>query len=158
MSDIAWQVAGELIKKHCTVALAESCTGGWIAAQLVEYPGISASLLEGVVVYANEAKLRLGVKPETLQKYGAVSHQTARELALCVRQRAGADVGIGVTGIAGPGGGSREKPVGLVYIALAEKDGIQVDKCQFGGDRQQVRQAAVEHALGMLGHYLEEIG
>lgn len=157
MSDIAWKTAEELVQKGQTIALAESCTGGWIAAQLVEYPGVSAALLEGVVVYANEAKMRLGVKEETLKAFGAVSHQTARELAMCVRNRAGADVGIGVTGIAGPGGGTPEKPVGLVYIALAEEDGVQVDRCLFAGDRQQVRSAAVEHALGMVREYLKQI-
>lgn len=102
-----------LVERHLTVATAESCTGGMVAASFVDYPGISAALNEAHVTYANEAKVKYcGVKPETLEAYGAVSEQTAREMACGLREKSGADIAVATTGIAGPGGGTKEKPVG----------------------------------------------
>ena len=113
-------VLGEiLLKRNLTISTAESCTGGFLAGTLINYPGISSAFLEGVVTYTNEAKMkRIGVKAETLEKYGAVSHETAGEMARGVAFTSGTDIGISTTGIAGPGGGTEEKPVGLVYIGI----------------------------------------
>ena len=140
-----------LVERHLTVATAESCTGGMVAASFVDYPGISAALNEAHVTYANEAKVKYcGVKPETLEAYGAVSEQTAREMACGLREKSGADIAVATTGIAGPGGGTREKPVGLVYVACADKFGVQVEKLNLGGGRGRVRRLATLKALDMV--------
>ena len=112
-----------LAEKGLTVAVAESCTGGLIAHRLTNVPGSSAYFLGGVVAYANEVKERvLGVRPETLRRYGAVSREVALEMARGVRRLLGADIALSATGIAGPAGGTPEKPVGLVYVALVAAD------------------------------------
>ena len=114
---LAEAIGRELVARGLTVSTAESCTGGMLAARLVDYPGISAALNEAHVTYANEAKIKYcGVKEETLAAHGAVSEETAREMAEGLREKAGADIAIATTGIAGPGGGTKEKPVGLVYV------------------------------------------
>ena len=122
------EIAGQaLTEKNLTVATAESCTGGLVAAKLVNYPGISAALHEAHVTYANEAKIKYcGVKKETLEQYGAVSEQTAREMAQGLRERSGADIAVSTTGIAGPSGGTKDKPVGLVYVGCADAHGVRV--------------------------------
>ena len=113
-------VGNMLMSRNITIAAAESCTGGQFGAALTDVPGISAVFDRSLVTYSNQAKMdELGVKAETLEKYGAVSEQTAIEMAEGVRQKAGTDIGISVTGIAGPDGGTEEKPVGLVYIGLS---------------------------------------
>jgi len=140
-----------LIEKKYTVATAESCTGGMIASTLINYPGISEVFLEGAVTYSNEAKhKRLGVKNETLDAYGAVSEETAQEMAIGVTKMAQSNVGIVTTGIAGPGGGTEEKPVGLVYIGVCVNGDVNVEKHIFEGDRMQVRKSATFTALSML--------
>lgn len=140
-----------LLEKNKTLSLAESCTGGMIASELVALPGISAALMEGVVCYSNEAKMRrLGVKEETLCSFGAVSKECAREMALGERSAAGTDFAIAVTGIAGPDGGSPEKPVGLVYIALADESGVQVRELRLRGERGRIRRLSMLNALDML--------
>ena len=134
-----------------TVAVAESCTGGLVAARLVAIPGASAVLHEAHVVYANEAKERyLGVRPETLEAFGAVSEACAREMAEGLRARSGADVAAATTGVAGPGGGTPQKPVGLVYVAAACPEGTFVRELRLNGDRQRVRTLASLHALNMI--------
>ncbi len=134
-----------------TVAVAESCTGGLVAARLVAIPGASAVLHEAHVVYANEAKERyLGVRPETLEAFGAVSEACAREMAEGLRARSGADVAAATTGVAGPGGGTPQKPVGLVYVAVACPEGTFVRELRLNGDRQRVRTLASLHALNMI--------
>lgn len=150
-------VAKLLIEKKLTISTAESCTGGMIASTLVNYPGISEVLLEGAVTYSNEAKhSRLGVKNETLDKYGAVSEETAREMAIGIAKTAGTDVSIVTTGIAGPGGGTEEKPVGLVYIGIYIQGKITVRKCIFNGNRSRVRLQATMTGLDMLRRILIE--
>ena len=140
-----------LVARHLTVSTAESCTGGMVAASLVDYPGISECLYEAHVTYANEAKVKYcGVKPETLAAYGAVSEQTAAEMAGGLREKSGADIAVATTGIAGPGGGTKEKPVGLVYVACADKDGVTVERLQLGGGRARVRRLATLKALDMV--------
>ena len=129
-----------LLEKKLTLSVAESCTGGLIGHRLTNVPGSSEYFLGGLVVYSNQAKKDLlGVSPETLEKYGAVSDQTAREMARGVRERMKTDLGLAVTGIAGPDGGSREKPVGTVFIGLAYGDEILSGKYRFWGNREQVK-------------------
>ena len=141
----------ELTARGLTVATAESCTGGLVAAKLVNYPGISAALCEAHVTYANEAKVKYcGVKPETLAAHGAVSEETAREMAQGLRERCGADIVVATTGIAGPGGGTAEKPVGLVYVACADKAGVTVEKLTLRGNRERIRTLSALRALDMI--------
>lgn len=150
-TDMETVVAEMLLERKLTIAVAESCTGGMIASQLVEYPGISAALLEGCVTYSNDAKMRrLGVKAETLEKYTAVSEETAREMAEGIARTSGADIGIATTGIAGPDGGSEEKPVGLVYIGLSYKGKTEVQEHHFVGKRDKIRERATYTALNWL--------
>jgi nicotinamide-nucleotide amidase len=141
-----------LIKAKKTVALAESCTAGLVSSLLAEVPGSSAALIEGAVTYANAAKMRAcGVKAETLEKYGAVSPQTAAELAAGIRERAKTDIAVSVTGIAGPTGGTAEKPVGLVYYGIATAKGVQtLERKFFGLDRNLVRERAAMQALDLI--------
>ncbi len=131
-----------------TLATAESCTGGLISKRITEVPGSSDVFGYGVVTYANEAKEKLlGVKHETLEANGAVSPQTAEEMATGVREMSGADVGVAVTGIAGPGGGTTEKPVGLVYVGISSRLGTRHKKLMLTGDRQRVRILTSANAL-----------
>ena len=151
-------VLGEiLLKRKLTISTAESCTGGFLAGTLINYPGISSAFLEGVVTYTNEAKMkRIGVKAETLEKYGAVSHETAGEMARGVAFTSGTDIGISTTGIAGPGGGTEEKPVGLVYIGIFINGEVKTRKLQLPGNREQVRNRTVREALNLLRTELGE--
>lgn len=138
-----------LTKKQYKMTTAESCTGGLVAATIVNVSGASEVFQAGFVTYANEAKEKeLGVKSETLQTYGAVSEKTAKEMAIGCAAHAKAQVGISTTGIAGPGGGTAEKPVGLVYIGCAVRSNVYVEKNVFSGDRQQVRRQAADRAIG----------
>ena len=140
-----------LSEKGLTLACAESCTGGGLTSRLVDFPGVSSVLLEGAVTYSNDAKVkRLGVEPETLESFGAVSSQTASEMAKGIVATSGADVGISTTGIAGPDGGNDEKPVGLVYIGLCIKGEVIVREYNFAGNRAKVRNRAVVTALDTL--------
>ncbi len=152
---IAQKVTDELLRQKKTVSLAESCTGGMIAAALVGCPGVSEALLEGCVCYSNEAKQRtLGVLTETLRDYGAVSAPCALEMVHGICDYTGSDCGVAVTGIAGPGGGTKEKPVGTVYIAVQCGGRQRVEHNVFSGDRLQVRTSSAMRALTML---LEEM-
>ncbi len=140
-----------LIKHNLTITTAESCTGGLIAAALVNVPGVSGQLEEGYITYSNGAKEKLlGVSHETLEKYGAVSSQTAEEMAKGAKKAANADISIISTGIAGPDGGTKEKPVGLVYLACCLGDDTEVERHIFSGDRQEVRQSSVFAALALV--------
>ncbi len=140
-------------KAGLMIATAESCTGGLIAGALTDIAGSSSVVDRGFVTYSNQAKMdMLGVSAETLEKHGAVSDQTAYEMALGAYKNSRADVTVAVTGIAGPGGGSDEKPVGLVYMGVASKDGVQTYKLLLGEDksREEIRQATVDRALNEL--------
>ena len=142
-------VVSRLIERGLHIAFAESCTAGLCAARLVNVANASRVLDVSFVTYANEAKEKeLGVKSETLQTYGAVSEKTAKEMAIGCAAHAKAQVGISTTGIAGPGGGTAEKPVGLVYIGCAVRSNVYVEKNVFSGDRQQVRRQAADRAIG----------
>lgn len=145
-----------LLKRRLTVAIAESCTGGLVMDRLTNTPGSSAYLRGGVVAYHNDLKKRLlGVKPELLLRYGAVSAQTARAMAAGIRHETGASIGISVTGIAGPAGATSAKPVGLVYIGLSDKRKTHTpSRHLFFGDRQSIKTQAAQTALNTLRHYL----
>ncbi len=142
----------KLLKKlELTVTTAESCTGGMLAARLVNVPGVSDVFREGFITYANKSKRKiLGVSKSTLKKYGAVSEQTAKEMATGGVFATDADVCIAITGLAGPDGGTEEKPVGLVYIACYLKDNVTVEKYQFKGNRNKIREQSVVKALDLL--------
>lgn len=144
----------ELLKKlNMNISTAESCTGGMLASKLIDVPGISEVFYEGVVSYSNEAKInRLGVRKEILDKYGAVSEEVAKEMVMGLTT----DVALSTTGIAGPDGGSEEKPVGFVYMGIRIKDKIYVEKRVFRGDRNKVRERTVSHTLFTLIKILNE--
>jgi nicotinamide-nucleotide amidase len=148
---------GRLLKANgIKIATAESCTGGWIAQVITDVPGSSAWFDRGFVTYSNAAKVQmLGVIPQTLEKYGAVSAETATEMAAGALAHSAADVAIAVTGIAGPDGGTPEKPVGTVFIAWARKNGeANVVKKQLSGNRRQIRAQTVKNAIeGMWVFY-----
>lgn len=144
-------VAKLLCDKKLTISTAESCTGGLIAAMLIEYPGISEVFMEGAITYSNEAKMRrLGVKKETLDKYGAVSKEVAEEMAIGIARESKTSIGISTTGIAGPGGGTLEKPVGLVYVGVYINGKVKVEKLELSGTRDRIRKRATLNALNIL--------
>ena len=149
------RIVEELKRRGYTITTAESCTGGLLAGRLLNVSGASEVYNEGHITYSNEAKERLlGVQHDTLQKYGAVSFQTAEEMALGAASAANAEVGLSTTGIAGPTGGTPEKPVGLVYVGCAVCGEVKVQECRFKGSREENRNAAVEAALELLWNIL----
>jgi len=151
-------VGRRLNELHLSLAVAESCTGGLIGHRLTEVPGSSDYFLGGVVSYSNAAKQDLlGVPAAVLAQKGAMSRETARDMARGVRQVFHADLGLAVTGIAGPSGGSREKPVGTVYIGLATADGEDVWHCQFHGNRTEIKTLTAETALDRLRRKLKKM-
>ena len=144
-------VVNLLEKNELTISTAESCTGGLLAGRLINVPGVSDVYKEGFITYTNKAKRKtLGVNKSTLKKYGAVSEQTAKEMAVGAALAADTDISISVTGIAGPDGGTNEKPVGLVYIGVCIRDMVHVEEFRFSGDRANVREQTVISALGLL--------
>ena len=145
------EVARLLRERKLTMATAESCTGGMVSARLVGVPGVSSVFMEGLVTYSNEAKMQLlGVKASTLARFGAVSRETAGEMAEGGCARAGTDVCVSTTGIAGPDGGTEEKPVGLVYMACCVKGRTTAERHMFAGDRQQIREQSAQKALELV--------
>ena len=147
-----------LVEKNLTIAVAESCTGGLVSSSLINYPGISSVFLEGCVTYSNDSKMkRLGVKRETLEEFGAVSEQTAIEMAEGIAKGLKANIGISTTGVAGPGGGTKEKPVGLVYTAIYINGKTIVKKNIFNGDRRKIRLRATRDLLNELRIQLEKL-
>ena len=145
------EVAKLLVENNLTIAVAESCTGGMVSSSLINYPGISSVFKEGCVTYSNEAKIMsLNVKEETLNSVGAVSEQCAMEMAQGVSKRHNTNIGISTTGIAGPEGGSKEKPVGFVYMGIKINDKSIVKKYIFNGNRQQIRYRACKTLLNDL--------
>jgi nicotinamide-nucleotide amidase len=145
-------VTGKILtRKRKTLAVAESCTGGLLASRITAVPGASAFFRGAIIAYHSLVKQKLGVPGEMIKKYGEVSSQIAAELARSVRNRMESDFGLGITGIAGPGGGSSKKPVGLVYIGLASPDGkVATWKHVFWGERRQVQDKAAAKALELL--------
>ena len=148
-------IAHLLLQKHLTVAVAESCTGGLIASRLTDVAGSSNYFKTGIVAYSNATKINLlGVKPEIIEKYGAVSSEVANQMATRVRQISGCDIGLSSTGIAGPSGGSDAKPVGLVWIGVSDKNATRTFQYQFSGDRSTNKLRFSQAALNQLRLYL----
>jgi nicotinamide-nucleotide amidase len=149
-------VAAELLlQKNITISTAESCTGGLISEMLTNIPGISEVFMGGAVTYSNEVKREfLGVKEQTLSQYGAVSRETAAEMSEGIRNRMKTDIGVSVTGIAGPGGGTELKPVGLVYISLAGADGTITKELRLTGNRNKIRTITSLHVFDMIRRYV----
>lgn len=155
-TDLAKTTVSELLKQKKTVACAESCTGGLIAKRITDIPGSSEIFGYGAVTYSNEAKMKLlSVSAETLRACGAVSDRTAMEMADGVRALSGADIGVSATGIAGPGGGTAEKPVGLVYLGISSSKGTRSVKLLLNGSRDRVRLLTSQNALAEI---LRELG
>lgn len=157
-SSLEYSVMEEVIKRGMTIATAESCTGGMVAARLINYPGASQAFVNGMITYTNESKHRLlGVRNETLEKYGAVSPQTAEEMCLGVAKVSGTNIGLSTTGIAGPGGGTDEKPVGLVYIGVAINGRTVVKKLLNKGSRNMIRTASAAAVIELLKYELKSM-
>jgi nicotinamide-nucleotide amidase len=145
-----------LQERSLTLGLAESCTGGLVTSRITDVPGSSAYFMAGFVTYSNEAKTKfLSVPDKIIARHGAVSNIVAERMAKGVHAAAGVDIGVSITGIAGPAGGSAEKPVGTVFIGLATKKEVFVRKFLFSGNRREVRKRSSEEALTMLFDYLE---
>ncbi len=148
-------VGAILTLRNKTIAVAESCTGGLISNLLTNVSGSSAYFIESIVAYSNEAKIKLlHVSPQTIEKFGAVSPQTANAMAKGIKELAGTDYGLSITGIAGPTGGTSEKPVGLVYIGLAHQNGVDTSEHKFFGNRDIIKQKAAQTALDAIRKYL----
>ena len=147
-----------LIKNKLTISIAESCTGGLVSSTFINYPGISSVFREGCITYSNESKRkRLGVNPNTLDIYGAVSEETAIEMVEGIAKNFNTNVAISTTGIAGPDGGSIEKPVGLVYIGIYINGNTTVKKYIFNGNREEIRLKATKNAINDLRLRLLEL-
>lgn len=156
MTDPIDRVAGRLVDRGLRLAVAESCTGGLLAARLTDRPGASRFLVGGVVTYSDDAKTRLlDVRPATLAAYGAVSRQVAVEMVDGVRRALDAEAGVSITGVAGPDGGTAEKPVGTVWIAAAVEDRHAAERYHFDGDRGAVRTQSAQAAMTLLDRLLE---
>ena len=141
----------KLVENNITISTAESCTGGSLGKLITSVSGVSSIYGYGFITYANEAKEKvLGVKHETLESYGAVSPETALEMAIGAKKVSGSDIAVSVTGIAGPGGGTPEMPVGVVYIALAHKDGAEYRKLNLSGDRDEVRTKTCDCVFALI--------
>lgn len=149
------QLVKKLQEKKYTITTAESCTGGLLAGRILNVAGASEVYMEGHITYANAAKEKiLGVKHETLEAYGAVSRETAEEMAVGAAKVANADVALSTTGIAGPGGGTAEKPVGLIYIGCFVKGKVQIRELRLHGTREENRQETVTETLKLLNDIL----
>ncbi len=151
-------VFGKLLLKKITLSCAESCTGGLIAKTITDFPGSSEIFSEGIVTYSNEAKKKyLGVRAETLDSFGAVSNQTAREMADGIRKASGSCIGVCTTGIAGPGGGTDEKPVGTVFIGISSPAGTEVRKLSLSGDRGKIRYLTTLNVFALINEIIDKI-
>ena len=149
------KVSEKLKEKHLTIATAESCTGGLLAHTLTNISGSSEYFNRGVISYSNQSKIDLLIVSEdTLKKFGAVSKQTAKEMAIGIKEKAKVDIGISTTGIAGPSGGTKEKPVGLVYIGIADSKNVKINKFNFDGDRLQNKESTCNEALKMILEFI----
>jgi nicotinamide-nucleotide amidase len=147
-----------LVMKNATIAVAESCTGGMLAERLTSIAGSSRYFMSGIICYSNESKMELaGIPPLLLEMQGAVSPEVARGLAEGIRERAKTTLGVGITGIAGPGGGSAEKPVGTVHIAVAAPERTEQRQFVFPGDRARIRRQATQAALDLSRRLLAKM-
>jgi PncC family amidohydrolase len=148
-------IGGLLLNKGQWLAITESCTGGLISHRITNIPGSSRYFKGSIVAYSNDVKYEiLSVSPETLKRYGAVSAETATEMATGVRRRIRADIGLSATGIAGPSGGTEEKPIGTVFIAVCNKKGAKSYRFQFKGSREKIKVESADKALEILKEFL----
>ncbi len=155
--DKEFELVKKLTKKRYTITTAESCTGGLLSSTIINVGGASEVLHSAFVTYANEAKEQYAaVSHDTLLQYGAVSEETAAQMCLGIAHQANADMGLSTTGIAGPDGGTRDKPVGLVYIGCCLHEDVTVERHIFSGDRMQVRQQTVAAALDLAIRCLDK--
>lgn len=155
---LAEDIGQALRAKKKTLAVAESCTGGKLGDMLTEVPGSSDYFLGGVISYSNDSKTNmLGVERETLKTKGAVSEEVALQMAAGARRALGADIGVGITGVAGPGGSTATKPIGLVYIAVSSIEASVCRKSLFKGSRSSIKKQSAERALAMLKGLLDKI-
>jgi PncC family amidohydrolase len=147
-----------LLRKGLTLSVCESCTGGMLASSITGIPGSSRYFIGGIIAYSDDIKrMVVGVRAATLKRFGAVSKEVAQEMARGARYLMASDLCIAITGIAGPGGGTVQKPVGLVYIAVAVKKRVTVRRFFFKGGRHKIRKAAVNEALNLLNKTVQEI-
>lgn len=150
-------ITSYLIKNNITLSTAESCTGGLLSSKITSKAGISQIFLGGVVSYSNASKENiLKVNKESLMEYGAVSKEVAKEMAIGCSRLFKTDIAISITGIAGPSGGSLDKPVGLVYIGIKYRDEILIKKCNFKGSRDSIRESTVQKVMELLANLIEE--
>lgn len=156
---LAEEVGKLLRSKGLTISVAESCTGGRLGDVLTDVPGSSDYFLGGVISYSNDAKVGLlGVNSRTLKAKGAVSEEVAIQMASGARKRLGADIGIGITGVAGPSGGTPTKPVGLVYVAVSSRGSSECSRNVFRGSRSSIKDQSARKAMEMLGKFLGRTG
>ncbi|MGB7537402.1 MAG: CinA family protein [Anaerolineales bacterium] len=152
------RIGKKLAELGLTVSVAESVTGGLIGSRFTDVAGSSDYFMGGVVSYSNDAKVKLlSVKKETLARHGAVSEQTAREMAEGVRRSFGTDIGLAVSGIAGPGGATKDKPVGLMWLAISAKDFSQARSIRLSGDRLQNKAGAADEVFALLEEYVDTL-
>ena len=150
------QIILKLVEKNITLSTAESCTGGSLGKIITSVPGVSSIYGFGFITYANEAKEKiLGVSHETLENHGAVSFETALEMAKGARNVSGSDIAVSVTGIAGPGGGTAEKPVGLIYIAISDKNGEEYRTLNLSGSRDEIREKTCNCVFSLIKERLK---
>ena len=158
MNDLAYKVFCRLREKNLKISAAESCTGGLFTKLITDIPGSSEVIDLSIVTYANAAKVKfLGVSEKSIDDYGVVSEEVAVQMARGICDAFGADVGVGITGIAGPGGGTAEKPVGLVYIAVGNAENLQAHEFHFSGSRSEIRQKAAAAALRLAWEFAEKL-
>ncbi len=156
---IEFKVMKLLCDKKLTIATAESCTGGLVSATLINYPGASEVFINGMTTYTNESKSRLlDINPDIINMHGAVSPETAEAMCLGAARVSGADIGLSTTGVAGPGGGTKEKPVGLVYIGAAIKGKAYVKRLMLKGERMDIRRQAANEVINLLLEKLTDGG
>jgi nicotinamide-nucleotide amidase len=150
------EVIGSLLRQtQKTLSIAESCTGGLLGHRITNVSGSSDYFLQGILTYSNDSKIQLlGISADLILYHGAVSHEVAEAMAVGIRQRSGSDIGLSITGIAGPKGGSPEKPVGLVYVGISWKNGVKVEKNTFLGNREIIKSQSSQKALDMLRRHL----
>lgn len=151
------KIIGKLLAaRKMTLSVCESCTGGMLGSIITSAPGSSKYFLGGIIAYSNKVKRIIGVNTDTLRRYGAVSAEVARKMAHGVRTKLKSDIGIGITGIAGPAGGSKKKPVGLVYISVVVKKEVYLKRFVFKGSRDLIRIKACKETLLFLEHILKQ--
>lgn len=155
MTKLQKNIAESLTRKKLSLSICESCTGGMLGTLITSEPGSSKYFCGGVIAYSDEVKQRVvGVRQATLREYGAVSAEVAREMAQGMLKRFKADISISITGIAGPTGGTKKKPVGLVYLCVATRQHVAVENCMFKGSRNQIRREACNKVLRLLKRLL----